>query len=277
MHQEYDGILFQENKICPTCQLVKPPRSKHCSYCNVCVPKFDHHCVWLNQCVGELNYRYFLRFLLIHSIFFGYGTALVAGIMLSEAFEKDIFHAVFITPEGDELPATTMLVLGYVLRTETPLLMLFIFAIAFWAAISCFLLYHLYLVSIGQTTNESFKWKDVRAAYRKFKKRTEAEQANPSQGQGGVSSSADPAVSAVGSNDLRGTPGPRYGDDEIPSENLVIGSELPTPAEQPDTAPDDDSDSGDIRIPLGEFPKNIYNLGFLRNFRCVFWCVYFNT
>ena len=263
MHQEYDGVLFQENKICPTCHLIKPPRSKHCSYCNVCVPKFDHHCVWLNQCVGELNYRYFLRFLFIHSIFFGYGTALVAGIMLSEAFERDIFHAVFITPEGDELPATTMLVLGYVLRTETPLLMLFIFAIAFWAAISCFLLYHLYLVSIGQTTNETFKWKDVRAAYRKYKKRMEAQQAESVRVQSYVSSSIDTTGSMDDSNDHQET-----SERSLDDEGVVSRHHVPNAiAEHADSAADYDSDSDDIRIPLGSFPENIYNLGTLKNFR----------
>ena len=279
MHHEYDGILFLENKICSTCRLIKPARSKHCSYCNVCVPRFDHHCVWLNQCVGELNYRYFLRFLLMHSIFFGYGTALVAGIMLSDAFERDIFHAIFITPDGEELPATNMLILGYILRTETPLFMLFIFAIAFWFAISCFLLYHIYLVSIGQTTNETFKWKDVRSAFRKYKKRIEADDHRTSVGEQrttplnsldtGESFARDESHDQDSNCDQAPTADLHCVEGEADTLNKVLPTDHAA-VEQITGTDDDDSDTGEVLIPLDTLPKNIYDKGFLLNLRSVF-------
>ena len=73
---ECDRIIFSNRGWCDTCEIPKPARSKHCSLCNACVEKMDHHCVWINSCVGLHNYKYFLLFLLLHTIICVYGVVI---------------------------------------------------------------------------------------------------------------------------------------------------------------------------------------------------------
>ena len=49
--------------MCPDCEVLRTPRSRHCAICNKCVERFDHHCPWINNCVGIHNHNAFLVFL----------------------------------------------------------------------------------------------------------------------------------------------------------------------------------------------------------------------
>ena len=69
------GILKKEYKflhllefvhpldMCPYCQVLRTPRSRHCNICNKCCERFDHHCPWTNNCVGIKNHNSFMAFL----------------------------------------------------------------------------------------------------------------------------------------------------------------------------------------------------------------------
>jgi hypothetical protein len=49
---------------CVSCEIVRPPRSKHCARCGVCVRRFDHCCPWVGGDVGERSHGAFLLFVL---------------------------------------------------------------------------------------------------------------------------------------------------------------------------------------------------------------------
>ncbi|CAI2347786.1 unnamed protein product [Caenorhabditis sp. 36 PRJEB53466] len=51
-------------KMCDTCEYVKPARWHHCRRCNQCVHRMDHHCPILQMCIHRDNHKFFLLFLL---------------------------------------------------------------------------------------------------------------------------------------------------------------------------------------------------------------------
>jgi palmitoyltransferase len=56
---------FDPNSLCPECEVIRTPRSRHCTICDKCVLRFDHHCPWINNCVGAGNHAWFLVFILV--------------------------------------------------------------------------------------------------------------------------------------------------------------------------------------------------------------------
>ena len=74
--------LIDPIQLCPTCLIVKTPRSKHCNVCNRCVERMDHHCPWLNNCVGVVNHIYFMFFI----------SLLTCNIIIILVFNAKIFY-----------------------------------------------------------------------------------------------------------------------------------------------------------------------------------------
>lgn len=81
--------LVEPTKLCPTCQIVKSPRSKHCNVTNRCVERMDHYCPWLNNCVGIRNHNYFI--VMVYFLFTGV-TTLLAFIIKN--FIIQIMHGI---------------------------------------------------------------------------------------------------------------------------------------------------------------------------------------
>ncbi|CAN0479910.1 unnamed protein product, partial [Ectocarpus sp. 12 AP-2014] len=78
----------EPRRVCQTCLVRKPTRSKHCAECGLCVGRMDHHCVWLNNCVGCGNHRRFVAFVLCQlgyaALFLSVSTASMAKEISSE-------------------------------------------------------------------------------------------------------------------------------------------------------------------------------------------------
>ncbi|KAJ8603425.1 hypothetical protein CTAYLR_003977 [Chrysophaeum taylorii] len=133
-------------KICHTCNLVRPARSKHCGSCNNCVELFDHHCPWLGTCVARRNYAWFSLFLMSEVILIIY-VAFVTALRFRAEYLKfgDVprdFAADLV--EHDPWPLAALAV-----------------AVALSFPVISLLAFHWRLAAIAQTTNES-----VRGVYR---------------------------------------------------------------------------------------------------------------
>lgn len=183
-HPPHDEVLFIKGKVCSTCNVRKPARSKHCSLCKACIPTFDHHCVWLNQCVGEANYKYFLGFLISNAVFFTYASIFIFYFLIAEIVDKKLYEAKFynsVTKEKFE--ATAYILMQYVLTHNLAISCAWALVTVADVCIIVFLLMHLYQVWVGTTTNEFFKWKSVRSYHSKLLKAheryLERERTNP--------------------------------------------------------------------------------------------------
>ena len=160
----YDHVLFHPGKMCRTCQMVKPARSKHCRICKVCVAKQDHHCIWVMNCLGRGNYVYFIGMILSLAILLSYGAYLCYELL------DDTLQDVLVRRSAGPGARSHWTVgrtymqcfdlwvwafTGDVRIGSVGLLAIFTAPLA-WGLFS----YHAYLIWAGTTTNESFKWEE---------------------------------------------------------------------------------------------------------------------
>jgi palmitoyltransferase ZDHHC4 len=286
MHNKYDGTLYVAGKACSTCKTPKPARSKHCSMCGFCVPTSDHHCVWLNQCVGEHNYKYFLLFLIYHTVFFAYASWLVGTLLWSWAW--DLRHATFENRlDNTSLKASPWVVTRYIMTQHPGIVYVFLLAVVLCSAIFGFLCYHSWLIFWGTTTNETVKWDQINRLYNRLLEGYEeaiqmaASQEEEKKGWNAHANSDALLEKQVTSDSMAGC----VRQNEIKNENQIRDGAL----NQEDLDKDDDipaptlvrqvidaiANGGNIEsIKMGhpgEQPKHIYNFGFLTNLRNIIW------
>lgn len=127
-----DGVQY---KWCRTCHIYRPPRAKHCPICDNCVDKFDHHCPWVGTCIARRNYRFFLVFI---------------STTLLESIYVFIFSVIHLTIEADKHADGLMGAMTDEWGTMTAVVISFVALLPVGGLAG----YHLYLVSINQTTNE---------------------------------------------------------------------------------------------------------------------------
>ena len=61
--------IFDAESLCPFCEVIRLPRSRHCNICNRCVERYDHHCPWVNNCIGKTNHLPFYIHLILLLIY----------------------------------------------------------------------------------------------------------------------------------------------------------------------------------------------------------------
>jgi len=87
--------IFDPNSLCPECEVIRTPRSRHCNICNKCVSRFDHHCPWINNCVGLGNHTWFYAYTVITLGYVLVSIAICVHVLLSLMYiewDEDLFE-----------------------------------------------------------------------------------------------------------------------------------------------------------------------------------------
>lgn len=155
-------------RYCSTCNIFRPPRSKHCNSCNVCVSTFDHHCPWVGNCIGERNHANFVLFLTTVSGLTAVTTATAFTIFVAAYHKEQLLHQEHTKTVLDKVvenyggslsqpvlswEETWHLVWKVVCQMPVTVIFGTFTGLCAWSLISL-LLYHCRTISIAQTTNE---------------------------------------------------------------------------------------------------------------------------
>jgi len=168
-HYPYDHLLFQANSRCQTTKLYKIPRSKYdrIKYDGI-VPRYDHFCGWTHNTYGEENYRWFLIFLLNHVTMCFYGSYVCYLLFSEEIKTKRLMELTFFDRmTGETIQASKYIIFQYIFARRFHEVGVTLVMFVMGIALTCFFGYHVYITSVGQTTNENSKWGDVRTWYKK--------------------------------------------------------------------------------------------------------------
>uniref|UniRef100_A0A3Q3VZ07 Palmitoyltransferase n=1 Tax=Mola mola TaxID=94237 RepID=A0A3Q3VZ07_MOLML len=154
---KYDRRLFHPGVTCPTCQFLKPARSKHCSVCNRCVQRFDHHCVWVNNCIGGRNTRYFLLYMFSVCAMAGDIALLTGDMLLHLVLQSGFLMASYIDEHGQKQPAGPLFIVQHLFLTFPRIVFMLGFLVFVFFLLAGYALFHSYLVLVNQTSNEWYK------------------------------------------------------------------------------------------------------------------------
>lgn len=144
-------------KVCHKCEAPKPPRAHHCRICNKCVLKMDHHCPWMFNCVGHNNHRYFMIFI----VFMWLGTCYVVNCGWARMFVVLDVNVGFLNDLIDTLGMRSSITLAAAYppashREGLMLCLQWFVCLGVTIALSILGGWHLYLISVSETTIEFY-------------------------------------------------------------------------------------------------------------------------
>lgn len=156
-------------------------------------------------------------------------------MLFSEEVErKRLLELTFFDRQtGETIQASRFIVFQYLYARRTLEVGLTIVMFVMGIALSCFLGYHVYITSIGQTTNENGKWGDIRSWYKKQRLKYKA---------------------AVRDGKVPKNPSSNNGNEENDETDIDVYEE-----------------GQEHFVDPGPLPKNLYNRGFVENWKEVFF------
>ena len=113
----------------------------------------------IRQCVGQRNYKYFVAFLFLHSIWCSY-LSVIGFTSLYAALEHMNFWSLSFRMGNQIVKASNLLALQYLFTMETFFFFINVMCAIMGITLFIFVSYHFYLISQGQTTNERVKKND---------------------------------------------------------------------------------------------------------------------
>ena len=241
----YDNALFVEGRICPTYGIPKLPRSKFDRYTELHIARFDHFCGWLHNPIGEENYRWFLLFLLVHIGMCIYGFVICGYLFLDEVKEKRLWEVTFYNAATNtKFSADLWIVMQFLVQRNQMLSSVFFLMGVMVITLGMFLGYHCWITSRGMTTNETFKWSELKQWHqRETKIFNEAVKAGLV-----IHNTISITKPELGDGDVTCTGAASKKENEV-KEEVVEEQERP-PVSNP-----------------GPMPTNIYNNGFIENWK----------
>lgn len=168
-HQEqmaqypYDHALFHPGSHCRTCRLLKPARSKHCSICKHCIARSDHHCIFINNCVGQGNLHWFILLLLSTAFLTAYGTYIGLALLSATMTARHPDFSIWPPSATAYDWSTYFVVWTWALQDNVGMGSVTILTALTSPLVWGLLLYNVYMIYAGTTTNESLKWSDWKA------------------------------------------------------------------------------------------------------------------
>ena len=97
-----------------------------------------------------------------------YGSIIIYKLLVGIVKRLNLFQATFINvATGEEVDEVDFFLVGqYITMQFFPIVALGVLLTAMSLLLGIFVAFHLYITCRGMTTNEFFKWKDVRRVYR---------------------------------------------------------------------------------------------------------------
>jgi len=243
-HFPYDDIMFVPGRVCPSRNIPRLARSKFDRFkYKENIPRYDHYCGWVGNVIGEENYRWFLLFLLVHVLMCIYGSIVVGKLFYGVILDNNLLEVTFFDRyTGEEIQASKWIIFQYLFSTHLVEAAVLAIMSVMSVALGLFLFYHVWLTSRGLTSNEAYKWDQVKKWYKRELKRYNDAVKNGEidEKTGKPFRSSKPVVT----------------DGDV----TCISGDNNDPGEQVNA--DDDRD---LPFHPGPPPKNLYNNGFREN------------